>query len=237
MRLFALVSILIISFSARSQDPSIDDFKLRHSCPLAETTIDNEDIPAFLKSNRIKMKTEIDHAFVARFLNEYKKFPNNLRLKMIEVGAVIHLIQGNGVSDDPTWNGGKKTFDGRPWSDVPGGGGIPELKKKFPTRIVVNHLYDRHGSSNLFLHEHAHSLDRIRMDSPISSSIDWKEVTQTQDVQKFLKVICGTYCVENANEGFAELFAYYHACTATKKDVEMYLPEVAKYISNLADSI
>jgi hypothetical protein len=35
------------------------------------------------------------------------------------------------------------------------------------------------------------------------------------------------------NEGFAELFAYYHACAETKKDVETYLPDVVSFFKDL----
>ena len=156
---------------------------------------------------------------------------------MIEAGAVIHLIQGSGISEDPTWESGEKTFDGRSWAQVPGGGGIPWMKKKAPTRIVPNHLYDQHGSSNLFLHEHGHSLDSIIEDKTISGSAEWRVIATSEQTQKFLKVTCGSYCIENVNEGFAELFAYYHACSLTKKDVKTYLPEVEIFFKELSRTL
>lgn len=228
-----MLSTLLFSLSALAEVESIDDFKARHYCPHAAKTTTIQDIPAYLKANRIVLKTTVDLEYQAQFLNEYKKFPEDLRTKMIEAGAVINLIQGSGVSEDPTWDSGGSTFDGRSWANVPGSGGTPWLKAKSPTRIVPNHLYDQHGSANLFLHEHGHSLDSITEGKQISKSAEWSLIAKSELTQKFLKVTCGSYCTENVNEGFAELFAYYHACSLTQKDVETYLPEVVNFFKDL----
>jgi hypothetical protein len=233
MNLKLALTTLFFSFSALAEVASIDDFKVRHYCPQVAKTTDITDIKAYLKTNRIFLKTEVDSEYQAQFLNEYQKFPNDLRLKMIEAGAVIHLIQGSGISEDPTWVSADKTFDGRSWAKVPGGGGVPWMKKNAPTRIVPNHLYDQHGSSNLFLHEHGHSLDSIAEEKTISSSAEWRVIATSEQTLKFLKVACGSYCTDNVNEGFAELFAYYHACAETKKDVETYLPDVVSFFKDL----
>lgn len=231
------MTALFISFSAYSEVGSLNNFKARHYCSHAAKTTSIANVPAYLKANRIVLKTKIDPEFQAQFLNEYMKFPKALRNKLIAAGAVINLIQGNGVSEDPTWGSDGSTFDGRAWAKVPGSGGVPWLRSKAPTRIVPNHLYDQHGSINLFLHEHGHSLDSINENQQISKSAEWILISNHADTKKFLKVICGSYCTDNINEGFAELFAYYHACSLTQKDVERYLPEVVTFFEDLSRTI
>src|SRR5688572_24373378 len=124
---------LLTSFSVFSQTASISDFIKGHKCPKVATTTAISDLPKYLSSNRIFLKTPIEPKYLAQFINEYQKFPDVFRLKMIKAGSVVNLIQGNGISDDPTWDHGTTTFDGRSWANVPGGGGVPWLKKKAPT--------------------------------------------------------------------------------------------------------
>jgi hypothetical protein len=118
---------------------------------------------------------------------------------------------------------------------VPGAGGDPFENgwDQNPTYIVVNHLYDNHGSINLVLHEHAHALDSTRSLREISNSTRWKAIALKPKTSHFLTDICGNYCTDNINEGFAELFAYYYACQSTREEIEKNLPPVAKFFKEL----
>lgn len=204
-----------------------------------------------LAQNNIIIKSpEIKTNLLEDFLFEFKKFPVDLKNEMIEAGIKIHLIQGLGVAQDPTWfidpqtldaefDEREKTFDGRSWQTVPGSSGTGLSYAKVPTRIVVNRLYDRsqthgHGSINLFLHEHAHSLDSLTSLRGISQSETWQQLLrETPRTSQFLLAVCGQYCVDHSEEAFAELFAYYYGCSASRNHMTKILPEFADYFKNL----
>jgi hypothetical protein len=231
---FRLLSLFMFICGTLSSYATGHPFVKKSMCPRAPQESSIQDIQGYLKSNNIILKTEVEYRYLAQFLNEFQKFPSELKEKMDSTGAVIHLIQGNGISDDPSWKGGNSTFDGRTWANVPGAGGMPWLKHLAPTRIVINHLYTNHGSSNLFLHEHGHSLDNIIKGKEISSSDEWKSMAIKRSTQSFLKVICGSYCMDHLREGFAELFAYYNACEDTRRDINEHLPEIGSFFDQLA---
>ncbi len=198
----------------------------------ADRTLDYYE--SFFKMNKIIPKTQLSVNYVEQFKNEFEKFPASLRAELTKAGNKIHIMQGAGVTVDPTWEPThEKTFDGRPWSEVPGGGGSTARGyKKAPTRIVINHLYDHHGSANMFLHEHGHSLDSIRTLHGISNSSTWAELLNEEPkIQSFLNDVCGTYCTENVEEGFAELFANYHGCYESKMQMINEIPRAAEFFS------
>lgn len=243
--LMGLAVLGTISFQAMAQDKRVHCAKPNVEVPQFATV---EDYQAVLFQKGVVLATPVtDTKFLDTFLAEEEKFPESLRQDMIKAGSRIHLIEGLGVIDDPSWKSDAKsannpddpfwnqTFDGRDWSKVPGAGGSTYTKLKVPTRIVVNHLYDHHGSVNLFLHEHAHSLDALYKADTISKSTPWKDLmaSQPEKIPQFLSTICGDYCVNNHQEGFAELFAYYHACEESRAHMESSVPEVADYLRDL----
>lgn len=173
--------------------------------------------------------------FLEQFLFEYEKFPLSLRNEMSREGGTIHLIQGKGVMDDVTWPSDIYTKDGREWDKVPGAGGSIYSYPKNPTRIVVNNLYHRHGSVNLVLHEHAHTLDHLYSEKDISMSKTWTKLIQDEQNQNVMRGICGYYCLTDVRESFAELFAYYHACEETKQHMEQVLPSIAEFMAGLTN--
>ena len=209
---------------------------IRIKCPKVSSSVPEgktiADYQSFFSLNKIIAKTDLSVNYVEQFKNEFEKFPASLHAELMKAGNKIHIMEGAGVTVDPTWvPTHEKTFDGRPWSEVPGGGGSTARGyQKSPTRIVINHFYDNHGSSNLFLHEHGHSLDSISSLHGISNSDVWSELmTSESGVQTFLSEVCGTYCTENVEEGFAELFANYHACSESREQLESALPRVAEF--------
>lgn len=176
--------------------------------------------------------TNVSVNYVEQFKTEFEKFPVSLQKELSLAGNKIHIMEGAGITVDPTWiPSDEKTFDGRSWSKVPGGGGSTAKGfKKSPTRIVINNMYQNHGSTNLFLHEHGHSLDSIKSLHGISQSQVWTDLMASESgIDSFLTDICGIYCTENVEEGFAELLANYYACPASRQQLETELPRVANF--------
>lgn len=188
-----------------------------------------------------------DTRYLSRFMEDFNKFPAPLRDEMKRNGSRVNLIFGRGVSEDPSWaaeaarsanpNGWQTTHDGRPWSEVPGSGGSLGTAPT-PTRIVVNRLYEGHGASNLFLHEYGHTLDSMYGEHAITASAPWQQaLSRDARSRDFIQAICGNYCNDAAHpeEAFAELFAYYHACSETNTHMKQFLPNVANFFDRLTN--
>ena len=216
--------------------PSIAQSK-RKICPqptMAESALSDSELTHKLSSRELIRKSPgMTRTQIEQFLFEYDKFPQDLKQEMNKEGASIHLLSGEGVTVDDSWGSSMFTKDGRDWSKVPGSGGSVYSYPKNPTRIVVNHLYDRHGSINLVLHEHAHTLDHLYSEKDVSDSAGWKNLHNDPDNQNVMRGLCGYYCITDVRESFAELFAYYHSCETTKQHLAEVLPSVATFIKNL----
>lgn len=185
----------------------------------------------YLKDNGIILVTQpMEERYIDEFLLSYQKFPTDLAQELIKLGRKIHLIQGHGVSDDPTWDDDLQTFDGRDWSTVPGAGGKPFWH--WPTRIVVNRLKEGHGSRNLFLHEEAHAMDLSYGIFKISRSSAFQELLKTRSFLNYMEEVCPGYC-EVPQEAFAELFARYYADGASRKKLQRSSPQAFNFIKNL----
>lgn len=205
------ILLILISISAFAQEESREDFFKRH--------------------NIILKSESIDEAHLDDFITQVKKFPEHLMTEMISRKAKIHLIQGQGVTEDPTWGLSINTFDGRSWSNVPGAGGNPRSGR--PTRIVVNRLHEGHGSVNLFLHEHGHALDSTYKTDGASNSKAWKELLKKAHIKEYLASICKKdYCLI-PREAFAEMFARYYESEETRLEIEEKTPEIAALFHSL----
>ncbi len=194
---------------------------------------------------RMKVKpvgqNPITNANLNQFLFELNKFPRPLHQEMVRRNSWIHIIEGLGVSEDPSWQPiFTNTFDGRPWSEVPGSGGQTVLfvETNTPTRIVVNHLYDNHGSINMVLHERAHALDNLYVEGGMTNTQLWKDaLSKSPGISEFLNTICyNQYCSGNDNEAFAELLAYNYACPATQADLLAKHPIIANFFKQLTST-
>ncbi len=184
--------------------------------------------PWLEKNGVVRVSAQIDQPHLVQFALEFEKVPQALREKMVAKSSRVRLIQGRGVAEDPEWPAGSvSTFDGRRWSTVPGsGGGV--------TRIVVNRLYQGHGSINLVLHEYAHSLNSLVSEDFISKSQTWARLWRENPAfVGFIKRSCGSYCVDNADEAFAESVAYYYSCDANRRGIELSYPEMARFLDAL----
>ncbi len=202
-----------------------------------------------------------------QFLAELKKFPRTLYEELRAKGSFIRLIVGNGVTADSSFplalaqadpayldkiahtDGSEAALASVSWATTVGSGGSTLGEPKQPTRIVVNHLYDDHGSSNLLLHEHGHNLDSINGDHSISNSNTWKALLNGADKDKIQTLLTGLctngYCSTKdrteANaikaaqgEGFAELFSYYHSCQQARESMESYVPSIANFFKDFS---
>lgn len=212
------------------------------------------EIEDFLRDKRIVMVNSIDRQHVENFYMEFQKFPEALMNEMLTMKADIHILQGTGVTEDPTWNKDDiySGSGGRGWDIVPGSGGFPYYKmalekngaagKSVPTRIVVNQLYNTsnpiggHGSENLFLHEHGHSLDSLYAAHDVSSSPAFQEIFTEEDTQ-YLRLICPTHCFTadgiNYVEAFAEAFTHFTACDTSRRQMEYRAPRMAGFFADL----
>lgn len=234
--IFGLSSLALTSSLLAGVCPSTESFR-----NLSQGEVDD-----FLKDNRIVMVNNIDREHLLNFYSEFQKFPQTLMEEMLVMQADIHILQGTGVAEDPTWE--KKHVisgsGGRGWDIVPGSGGFPNFKMaggySIPTRIVVNQLYNfydpigGHGSENLFLHEHGHSLDSLYADHDISQTPKFRELFTEENVP-YLKSICETHCFTkdgiNYVEAFAETFTHFNACDASRINMERKAPAIADFFA------
>lgn len=217
--------------------------------------ISNGELEDFLREKRIVLVNKIDREHILNFHHELQKFPELLMNEMLTMKADIHILQGIGVTEDPTWNKEDKESGsgGRGWDIVPGSGGFPYYKmaldkagikdgQSIPTRIVVNQLYNTsnplggHGSENLFLHEHGHSLDSLYAPHDVSSSPAFQDLFKPEAIS-YLKQICPTHCFTtdgvNFVEAFAETFTHFTACDSSRLEMENRAPEIADFFANL----
>ncbi len=198
-----------------------------------------------LRQNRIRVVSGTPQPqHIQRFLEDFNKFPQSLRNEMFQRGSQINLIVGQGVSEDPSWaaeaangNGANwiNTPDGRAWSTVMGSGGYLG-RPRTPTRIVVNRAYTEAGSTNTFLHEYAHTMDRMYGEFSITRSPIYQQAkNKDARAQEFIQAICGDYCNNPAHpeEAFAELFAYYHACPATNTQMKEVMPNLSALFESI----
>lgn len=232
----SLIALILLSTTAFAHEITTVN---RRSCPQVPVPAPAptlESLQPKLNANKIEILAgnTVTGGNVARFLGEYEKFPASLRTEMINRGAKIRLMEGTGVGIDPTLEAAVTTEGTRTWDQVPGAGGEIEGSRNVPTRIAVNHLYDKHGASNLVLHEHAHTLDSIYGRQSLSKSDVWKNLMATTPKSaEFTRSICGQYCLDREEERFAELFSYYFACEDSRKHLEEELPAVAEFFSKM----
>lgn len=203
-----------------------------------------QELERILRENNVKITTApiSDVNLVWDFVAQMELFPESLRRELASAGAKIHIFEDNeqysGVTADPSWRSKSlvEAKDGRRWASIPGSGGfVPNGYAAVPTRIVLNKLHKGHGATHLFLHEHAHTLNtRFGANKPLHSSSEFKALKQNPNWREFMKNLCvKDYCANDDEEAFAELFAYYHGCDASRQHLEKHLPEVAEYFRNL----
>jgi hypothetical protein len=235
----SLLLLVLFSMNAWSETTEILKARKYHKCAQASKTWENPmKLEAFFAKNKvIRKSTFYKQEHLIQFANELSKFPEELRARMVKANASFHILNGGGITEDADFkaNNPATTPDGRSCKDIPGVGGFPFQNgwDQNPTIIVVNHLYDKHGSINLVLHEHAHALDSTYSLKQISGAPKWQSMAKKPKFIQFVSHICGSYCTDNINEGFAELFAYYHACETTRGEMEEALPRVAQFFKEL----
>ncbi len=209
-------------------------------CPLSDsrsqawTALGAGALTDWLSANGVnKDFLEINERNLVPFALELVKFPSSLRSEVVARGGQIQLLEGSGVSEDPTWRQElRNTLDGRSWSLVPGAGGFPYLH--LPMRIVVNRIYDNNGSINMVLHEYAHTLDSTVRHRAISTSVNWSRIwVQNQNFILAMRHHCGAYCTDIPEEGFAETLALFYSCKTNQDYISRQFPQIAAFILQL----
>ena len=219
----------------------------RQYCPRPEIASPRplaEMMPVLAQNNVHIVHGTPDARHIQRFLEDFNRFPPSLRSEMSQRGSQINLVVGDGVSQDPSWaaeaargrgRGWSETTDGRSWATVMGSGGFLG-NPRTPTRIVVNRTYNATGVTNIFLHEYAHTMDRMYGEFSITRSrIYQNAMAQDTRSNEFIQAICGAYCnnPDHPEEAFAELFAYYHACPATNTQMKELMPNMSRLFENM----
>jgi len=235
MKILTILFVFTLSGLSIAQTPI--PVGARRTCPRpAEPASPRsmEELRPILEANKIEIldNNTVSPLNVENFLSNYNMMPENFRNEMIRGGAEIRLMEGTGVGIDPTLTATTTVEGTRQWINVPGAGG--NVRANVPTRIAVNHLYDNHGSLNLVLHEHAHTLDSLYGDHALSSSPAWTNLMAgTPRATEFLNVLCtDQYCTpDKPIEAFAELFTYYYACESSRSHMEEIVPEIAEFFS------
>lgn len=142
----------------------------------------------------------------------------------------------------------ERTADGRTIRYLSGkGGDVSTPSSIFPTRIVINALYrapaegadgritmSSQGAVNLFLHEHAHTLDTLYGNHRLSQSRQFREAISTPQASAYIAKITSDYETD-PTEGFAELFAYYHSCDEARQQMEREAPGLAQLFRGLTN--
>lgn len=211
------------------------------------------DFTEYLNRNNITVLGNITNmAYLETLQTMSERFPTNLMNELLANGAKINVFEGTGVTADPTFDlasaeaGSAYQLRRRlarenpllypngveNWSQITGSGGSVTPPHNVPMRLAINHLEDG-GTENVFLHEHAHTLDSLYKHAPISSSNAWSLVSNSENARKYFHLICKNYCVLNPGEAFAESFAAYHGCDATRQEMEREVPEIAEFFKNL----
>lgn len=173
-------------------------------------------------------------------IDEHQLIPAPIRRDMVARGARIHLIAGDRVGLDPSWNVERdrapeaQRVDWDNSAHLPGTGGFlgnPIL----PTRIALTRL-EYNGSANLLLHEHAHTLNSSGHLHALSSSQQWRAaLAQDSRATEFLRTICGSHC-DRPEEAFCELFANYFACEETKNQMREFMPTISRLFDRMGSA-
>jgi len=142
---------------------------------------------------------------------EIDKIPDSVLYRIRMNGGTIDLVVNTGITIHPSyakykgitprgWEG-----TGQTWDNIPGAGGVYGNPK---TVLVANKTTVMHGSKNLILHEHAHTIDAIftKGYTPLSSSAKWQSIWTKNGAKGLIPT---PYEVSYAQEYWAESFAEY----------------------------
>lgn len=178
------------------------------------------ELQSFLAENKVDQVNPIALSHLVQFSYELKKMPAATRRYLAKLDARYRILSGKGVSEDPEFKW-TKTSDTRYYAGVAGAASAW-------TWTVVNKLYSGSGI-NLVLHERAHTVDAwgvpgLGSSAPwfkLSSSPEWEAITKEDGVYRDIaNRACGEYCNQSPREGFAEVYAMYHACPASRALVQ-----------------
>lgn len=167
-------------------------------------------------------------------MDTYSRLPVGLLIALRKRNRGIELVADN-VTNHPAMESyvnvrPRGWEEGRTWSEVPGAGATGN----HGTIIAGNSLYRGHGAVDLILHEVGHSVDRYFKDRDgwmdFSNSRMFSEVNR---ITPFAPMYGPgeSYARSNAEENFAEMFAYFFASEATRDHLQRNFPEGFRYMS------
>jgi len=165
---------------------------------------------------------------------EVDKVPKGLLAKVAKNGGSMDLVVNSGITIHPSYKHLKGKIPrgwegtGKGWDNIPGAGGTWNKPK---TILVANKTGVGHGSINLTLHEHGHTVDAIftKGSSTLSGSNKWQGIWKTNSNKG---LIASPYEADYAEEYFAEKFAEYFNSSG-----HGYCPKnVITYFDNLVKS-
>ena len=148
------------------------------------------------------------------------KVPAKAMEIVAKAGSRLEIVGGSSVTDHPD-NAHMKGIaprgwesTGKTWDDVPGMGAS---KPGSATIISARAMLDpqAHGSANLVLHEHAHTIDlfaRNERNDPLSRQDDWSKIHQSQKWSS-------SYEKKFPEEAWAESFAKMYNGERTRKEL------------------
>jgi len=158
------------------------------------------------------------------------KIPAKALEAVTKAGSGIDVVGGKGITDHPhnahlkgvVPRGWEKT--GKTWDDVPGGGAQhPNQRTIIAARGAANPY--SHGSANLVLHEHGHTVDACSRDSNNqrpSDQADWKAI---HGKVKWPSPYQQAYAEEAWAESFAKMYNGEQTRAALPPEVQAYFTQ------------
>ena len=166
---------------------------------------------------------------------ELRKMPRSLHRIIKNSASHFFFFSGRGITDINKFHHLKgMTPRGWPehlkWDTTPGAGAA------FPgdcTVVVSNMLRENHGSINLVLHEHIHTLEMAvkgQFGYMLSESPAWIEIHNTVNWKM-------DYLANSANESFCESFTQYLHSSISRENLDIrvkdYLTEILRQLSKI----
>jgi hypothetical protein len=180
------------------------------------------------------LPAEEREAALNEVMDTYSRLPVKLLVELRKRDRGIELVADN-VTNHPAMASYANVRprgweEGRTWSEVPGAGATGN----HGTIIAGNSLHRGHGAVDLILHEVGHSVDRYFKDR--DGTMDFSNTRMFSEVNQLtpFESLYGTsasYERSNAEENFAEMFAYYFESEESRRHLQTQFPEGFRYMS------
>ncbi|RFB16871.1 toxin [Bacillus sp. HNG] len=186
-----------------------------------------------LKEIILLPETKFNEAAAAKMIKRVNHIDEFILQGLVDDGVVLKLFTGF-LTDEPTaaYLKGKKprgySQNGPTWDDVPGIGGSEVVLAK----IGYSEKGKGHGSTNLELHELAHSIDSFVLDS-ISEDPTFLSIWKNEVNQLFPN---RAYFSDYPEEYFAETFAMYYLSEQSRNQLKLAAPMTYELFVELGET-